>query len=114
MPRWQRAFVIATCGLIGAALAYSLCEWAQWPRLSYLPVRNTWTMYPPGSSIAITFVGTVAWGLGGGACGALVGATLAGLARKPLPERALQLLGAWSITAILMAGGYFTWTLWPW
>jgi hypothetical protein len=114
IPRWQRAYAIATCALIGAALAYALCDWAQWPRLSFLPVRGTWAMSPPGGAITITFLGNVAWGLGGGACGALIGAALAAFARKPLSDRTLQLLGAWSISAIVLAGGYFTWTLWPW
>ena len=26
----------------------------------------------------------------------------------------LDKVGAWAITAILLAGGYFTWALWPW
>jgi hypothetical protein len=114
MPRWQRAYAIATCALIGAALAYALCDWAQWPRLSYLPVRGTWTMHPPGGAIAITYFGNVAWGIGGAACGALIGGGVVAIVKRPLPERALQLLGAWSITAILLVGAYFTWTVWPW
>jgi hypothetical protein len=114
MPRWQRAYAIATCSLIGAALAYALCDWSQWPRLTYLPLTETWTMRPPGNAIAITYPGNIAWGLGGAACGALIGSAVVAVFHKSLPERALQLLGAWSITAILLAGTYFTWTVWPW
>jgi hypothetical protein len=34
--------------------------------------------------------------------------------KKPWPERTLQLFGAWAITAIVLAGSYYTWNLWPW
>ena len=114
MPRWQRAYVVATCAVIGAMLAYALCDWAQWPRLAYLPVTGELTLHPNGGAIAITYLGNVAWGLGGAACGALLGASACAIANKPWPERALRLLGAWSITAVLLAGFYYTWTLWPW
>ena len=114
MPRWQRAFVIATCAIIAGAFAYAACDWGQWPRITYLPVTGTWTMHVPPGAIAITYLGVVAWGAGGAAVGAIVGAVLCKLVGKPWPERALQLLGAWSITAILLAGGYYTWSLWPW
>ena len=114
MPRWQRAFVIATCAIIGCCLAYALCDWAQWPKLAYLPLRGELVMHVPAGAIAVTYLGNVAWGLGGAATGALLGAAVCAIAKKPLPERALQLLGAWSITAILLTGFYFTWTAWPW
>ena len=113
MPRWQRAYVIAACALIGGALAYALCSWSSWPRLSYLPLEGRWTLHP-GNALAINYPGMLAWGLGGAASGALVGAAACAIWRRPLPARALQLAGAWAITAILLAGLYFTWTLWPW
>jgi hypothetical protein len=113
MPRWQRAYVIATCALIGGALAYALCDWARWPRLSYEPVTGDVTMHPRAAT-AITYLGNVAWGLGGATCGALVGAAACAIAKKPWPERVLRLFGAWAITAVAMAGLYYTWTLWPW
>ena len=113
MPRWQRAFVIAACALIGGALAYALCDWARWPKLAYLPLRGHFTLHA-GDAIAITYPGMLAWGAGGAACGALLGAAACAIVRRPLPDRVLRLLGAWAITAILLAGLYFTWTLWPW
>ncbi len=114
LPRWQRAFAIATCAIIRAAFAYATSDWARWPTLAYLPVRGEWTMHAPPGAIAITYLGIVAWGIGGAAIGALVGAGMCALARKPLSDRVILLLGAWAITAILLAGGYFTWSLWPW
>ena len=114
MPRWQRAYVIAACALIGGALAYALADWSRWPRLTYLPLAGEVTMHAPAGAIAITYLGMIAWGIGGAACGALAGAGVAAAVRRPLPDRVLQLAGAWAITAILLAGLYFTWTLWPW
>jgi hypothetical protein len=114
MPRWQRAYVIATCALIGGAFAYAACDWGHWPTLAYLPLRGELTMTPPPGAIALTYLGYVAWGLGGLAAGALVGALLCAITRKPWPPLALQLFGAWAITALVLTGSYFTWNVWPW
>lgn len=114
MPRWQRAYLIATCAIIGGAFAYAACDWAQWPRLTYLPIREAFTMKAPPTVVSMAYIGIVAWGLGGAAVGAVVGFVLCATIRKPLPERALQLFGAWAITGILLAGCYYTWNLWPW
>jgi len=114
MPRAQRAFVIAACALIGAGFAYAACDWGQWPRLTYLPISGELVLHAPAGSLTMVYLGIVAWGVGGAACGALVGAAGCALYRKPLPDRALQLAGAWAITAILLAGSYYTWSLWPW
>lgn len=114
MPRWQRAYAIATCALIGAALAYALCDWARWPRLTYLPLRGGVVMDAPADALSMNYLGVVAWGLGGAACGALVAALGARAWRRPLPPIVLQLLGAWAITAILLAGAYYTFSVWPW
>ncbi|MEO8845672.1 MAG: hypothetical protein ABI591_04555 [Kofleriaceae bacterium] len=114
MPRWQRAFVIAACALIGAGFTYAACDWGQWPRISYLPISGDVVMKAPPGSVVMTYFGIVAWGLGGAICGSLIGAMACAVIKKPLPDRALQLAGAWAITAILLAGSYYTWTLWPW
>lgn len=114
MPRWQRAFVIATCALIGAAFAYATCDWGHWPKLTYLPLRGELTLAPPDNAITILYPGFIAWGLGGLVVGALVGAALCAITRKPWAPRALQLFGAWALTALVLAGSYFTWNLWPW
>ena len=114
LPRWQRAYVIALCALIGGAFAYAACDWARWPRLTYLPVTGEVTLHAPPGAIAITYLGNVAWGLGGAACGALGGALVCAVAKRPLTTQAMLLLGAWAITAIALCGAYFTWSLWPW
>ena len=113
MSRANRAYVIAMCALIGGAFAYAACEWGRWPRLTYLPLSGELT-FAPTTQVSIQYFGIVAWGLGGAICGAGVGAILCRIAPRTWPDRILHLFGAWAITAILLAGGYFTWTLWPW
>jgi hypothetical protein len=114
MPRWQRAYVIAVCAIIGGSFAYAACDWGQWPRLTYHPMTGELTMTAPIGAITIVYLGIVAWGVGGAAVGALVGFVLCAITRKPWPDRALQLFGAWAITGVLLAGSYYTWNLWPW
>ena len=113
MPRDQRAYVIATCAIIGAAFAYAACEWGRWPRLTYAPLRGDLTL-DPAPGISIMYAGLVLWGLGGLVVGAVTGALLCRLWPRPWPDRALHLFGAWAITALALAGGYYTWGLWPW
>ena len=114
MPRWQRAYVIACAAIIGGAFAYAMCEWAQWPRLTYLPNSGEIALHVPPGAIAVTYLGIVAWGAGGALVGAVIGALACAAFKRTLGARVLQLLGAWAITAILLAGFYYTWTLWPW
>ncbi len=113
MSRAHRAYVIAMCAIIGGAFAYAACEWGHWPRITYLPLSGDFTL-APGARIAMAYVGIVAWGTGGAACGALVGALLVRAVPRPWPPLVYRLFGAWAIAAILLAGGYFTWTLIPW
>jgi hypothetical protein len=113
MSRAQRAYVIATCAIIGGAFAYAATEWGQWPRLHYLPLSAELT-WSSSSNLAIGYPGLVLWGLGGAICGALVGAVAVRMLPRAWSDRTIHLFGAWAITAILLSGGYFTWSLWPW
>jgi hypothetical protein len=113
MSRAHRAYVVAMCAIIGGAFAYAACDWGHWPHLIYLPLSGTFVTAPTGA-IAIHYSGLVAWGLGGTCTGAIVGAVACRVAPRPWPPRIYQLLGAWAITAIVLAGSYFTWSLWPW
>jgi hypothetical protein len=114
MPAWQRAYVIAICALIGGAFAYTACDWGGWPRITYHPLTRELAMRKAGGSLTIGYLGVVAWGLGGAAVGATVGAALCAIFKKPWPDRALHLFGAWAITGIVLAGSYYTWNLFPW
>ncbi|MBS1119830.1 MAG: hypothetical protein H6Q90_2058 [Deltaproteobacteria bacterium] len=114
MPRSQRAYVIAMCAIIGGAFAYAACDWGRWPRLLYLPLTQRVTFEAGSTSLSVIYYGTVAWGIGGALCGSLVGAMLTRIVPRPWPDRAIHLFGAWALTAIVLAGGYYTWSLWPW
>lgn len=113
MPRAQRAYVIATCALIAGAFAYAANEWGSWTRITYLPLAEELTLSPP-PAITIAYYGMFAWGLGGMLVGALVGALLCAIVPRPWPDRVLHLFGAWALTALVLAGSYYTWGLWPW
>jgi hypothetical protein len=112
-PRAQRAYVIAMCAIIAGSFAYAAADWGQWPRLRYVPLTGelTFGATPP---TAMMYWGLILWGFGGALVGALVGAILVRLFPRPWPDRAYHLFGAWAITAIVLAGSYFTWSLWPW
>lgn len=113
MPRPQRAYVIAMCAVIGAAFAYAACVWGVWPRLTYLPLTGE-LGFSSTQALSITYIGNVLWGVGGFVVGGAVGAVLCRLAPRAWSARTLHLFGAWAITAILLSGLYFTWSVWPW
>jgi hypothetical protein len=112
MPRQQRAYVIAMCAIIGGAFAYAACEWGGWTRLLYVPLRGDFT-FTSQNAITILYLGLVLWGLGGFVCGALAGVVLSKIFPRPWSDMVLRLFGAWAITAVLLAGWFFTWSLWP-
>lgn len=113
MPRAHRAYLIAMCAAIGGAFAYAACDWGRWPHLIYLPLSGR-LVTQPTTAISIHYVGFVAWGIGGTAAGALIGALLCRLWPRRWQARVYQLFGAWAITALMLAGSYYTWSLWPW
>ena len=113
MSRSHRAYVIAMCAIIGGAFAYAACDWGHWPHLIYLPLQERFVLGAT-TAVAIHYVGFMAWGAGGACTGALVGVVLCRAARRPWRPVVYRLFGAWAITAIVLAGGYFTWSLWPW
>jgi hypothetical protein len=113
MSRAHRAYVIAMCAIIGGAFAYAACDWGHWPHLIYLPLSGR-IVLEPSTAIAIHYLGLAAWGAGGFCTGALVGASLCRATPRTWPPHVYRLFGAWAITAIVLAGGYFTWSLWPW
>ena len=104
-----------TCaGVVGFSLAYLLCDYGGWPRLTYFPYEGGWgtTSGWPGA-IPMNYVGTFLWGLAGALV--LAAATVCGCAlwRREAPERWLLLAGAWAVSSAGLTGLYFTWNLWP-
>jgi hypothetical protein len=113
-PRWQLAYVAATCGVIGWALAYVLCDALKWPRLAYEPYHGAVVVVARATNPAtMMYLGTVLWGVAGGAVGAAIGATIARARRREVSAKVIALLGAWAITAFGFAGVYYLWNLWP-
>ena len=114
MPRWQLRYAIACVAITGWSIAYALASWGQWPRLIYDPLAHDWWLGAhTGGPVPIDYWGLNLWGAGGAALGAALAYAFARLYRRPLPRVALHLVGAWTLTAFLYAGTYFTWTLWP-
>lgn len=114
MPRWQRVYLAATCAVIGFAVAYALCEYAQWPRLVYSPLDGELGLgRPPIARDQVGYFGLVLWGAGGALLsgGAAYAASLA--RRRPLSPQLLRLLGGWALTAVVLCGAFYTWSLWP-
>ena len=114
MPRWQRAYLCATCAIIGFALAYTLSDYGGWARLHYLPYEDGWQLTPiVVGKLGMNYLGTFLWGIGGAIVGAGAGAGFALAWNRPLPKPAFGLFVAWAMTAFLLGGFYFTWNIWP-
>jgi hypothetical protein len=114
VPTWQRAYLAACVAVIGFAAAYSICEYAGWPRLAYEPIERTlYLARPPLGKLPLGFLGLVAWGFSGAAVGAAAALLAARALRRPLSPRALSLVGGWALTAAALTGLFQTWNLWP-
>lgn len=112
MPRWQLRYAIACAAIIGWCAAYTLAAWGEWTMLIYDPMARAWSWDDTtGGPVPINYWGLVLWGIGGAAVGGAVAGTAAAVWRRTIPDVALRLLGAWAVTAFLLAGTYFAWTL---
>ncbi len=110
-PTWATHYVIACCAIIGGVLAYCGSDFADWPKLTTAPLTGAIIVASKSNDGGITYWGSLLWGLGGAAIGGAGG--LAG-ARWVVDRRsALQLLGAWACTALVLASLYIVWSLWP-
>lgn len=110
---WQRVYVIALSAVIGGTIAYAACDWSGWTRLQLDPYRGAWWWQDgPTQKLAINYYGTILWGLGGAAVGGALAALIT-LRRRALPAPLVSLLAAWALSGFLLAGVYYTWSLWP-
>jgi hypothetical protein len=114
MPRWQRTYLAACTGLIGFAVAYVLCDYSEWSRLTYDQYARSWSLVD-GRPVGLpsNYVGTVLWGIGGGVVGWAGGFAACSLFRREVPRGVMHLVGAWALTAFAYGGLYYTWSLWP-
>lgn len=114
MPRWQRAYLAVCVAVTGFAVAYTLCDWSAWPRLTYFPYERVWafTEGPPGP-VPSNYIGTLLWGFGGAAVGGAGTWLVTSQVRREVSERWLHLSGGWALTAFAYSGLYYTWNLWP-
>ena len=114
IPRWQRAHLTACAFLITYALTYVAVDYLGLPRPVYQPHlrRFVVTSNRPGP-LEMGYVGGWAWALGLALVVAGVLALALGRRRAPVGSRALGLATAWAITALLVAGAYYTWHNWP-
>lgn len=114
MPAWQRTYLVACAAVIGFALAYALCDYAGWPRAVYAPLEGSVRLErPPIGRDEVGYLGMVGWGAGGALVAGLLALAFARALRRPISPRWLRILGAWAITAVLLAGAFHTWSLWP-
>lgn len=110
--RWRRRYAIAVAAVIGGALAYGLCDWGQWPRLTLEPYGGSWS-WPggPTRTVPINYFGGLLWGAGGAVVGGAIGAVLGPRLAQTKATRGLTT--AWALTAVALVALYFLWTLWP-
>ena len=114
MPRWQVAYLAGCMAVVGGAIAYLMCDFGGWPMLMYEPYEDRWLVARmPPTTAAMVYPGMILWG----ACGALVSSALtlviaSRVSWKP-SDSALQLVGGWALTSVLVTALYFLWGLWP-
>jgi len=105
--------MIACSAVGGFALAYTLCDFASWPRVVYAPVEHSWRLTEAPRPLESGYLGLVLWGLGGALVLAAVVALATRMVGRELSHTWNQLVAAWTLTAFAYAGLYFTWGLWP-
>ena len=114
MPTWQRTYV-AVCAFVTAfALAYVGTDYLHIPRLYYYPHERLWRLLArPDGPFAMGFVGLWLWALLAGAVVAAIAWFAARARQRAISDKWLRLYLAWTVTAVLLAGGYFTWNNLP-
>jgi hypothetical protein len=108
-----RVYTAVCSALIGFALFYTLPIYARLPRSFYDPVNRRWFFAANATPIPMGYVGMIVWGIAGALiCGGV--AMVLGSRRKNAPgDRLFSLGAAWTLTAIAIVIGYFTWNNWP-
>ena len=113
MARAQRVFVTVCAAAIAYALAYVGVDYAKIPRPFYDPLARSWRLAARVPGVPMGYVGLWLYAL---VAGAVVGGAvwlLLSRRQKPVADRTLGLLAAWTATAWVIAAGYYVWNNWP-
>jgi hypothetical protein len=114
LPRWQRVYVAACAGVVGACLTYGLVDYARLPRLVHYQAEHELRLEARAYGAAPGgYVGLWVWALAAGVVAAALATAFMRARRQPLGEGALGLWLAWAMTAFGLVGAYFTWNNWP-
>jgi hypothetical protein len=91
---------------------YTLPVYLRLPRTFYDPVARRWYWTSATTPIPMGYVGQIIWGIAGALIAAGAALVLTRADKAP-SERAFTLGAAWTLTAIAIVLGYFTWNNWP-
>jgi hypothetical protein len=113
VPRWQRTYVTACAGIIAYMLAYVVTDYAKLLHPYYFQLEREWRLAGRLQGLPSGYVGLWLWALiaAVAACG-LTWIAL-GWSKRPLGERLLGLLLAWTASAVGLTAAYYTWNNWP-
>lgn len=99
------------CAVLFGALGSMLPGWARLPILLYDPIARSlrWARIGSmgGTPVEITFYGVYLLAAASAVAGALVGLALDRRGIRP------RLLPAWTLTSLILAAAYQSWTIWP-
>jgi hypothetical protein len=112
MPRWQRLTLSSCAALVAYMLVYVGVDYARLPRLTHFQLEHRFRVgVHPG--LPSGYVGYWSWALAAGLVAGGLAWVALGLRRVPAGERTVGLALAWTVTATLLAIGYYTWNNWP-
>ena len=111
MKKQEALFVAVCAGEIAFEFAFLAPVLASAPLPWYYPLEHRWAFEVRPSGLAIDFYGRTLWGLVAWAAIVLVTLPLAKRARNPLSSRAVGLVTAWTLTAVLLVMLHYAWTL---
>lgn len=114
MPRWQRVYV-AWCSAVAAySVAYAAVDFLRLPRVYHFQIERTFRITnQPGGPLPSGYVGLWLWAIVAGAAVGLLAWAVTWRSTRPLGPRGLGLAAAWALTAVALAGAYYTWNNWP-
>ena len=110
--RRERAYFAVCAASIGWAIGYALPVYARLPNLYYDPQLARWIAGARPGSVPMGYYGQMLWGVGGAALAATIGLGVA-WRRGPRADSAIGLAAAWTLSALLLVGAWFTWNNWP-